>query len=230
MKFIRSSTFLCLLLLVVFTTAHAQREVPAFAEIHETPELTIPNEAKNIRIGGEVRVHVTVDVEGNVKSADLVYGPGPVCKDVSLTDIVALRKAAREAAMHAKFKPARKDGKTVESIGWVRFQVPRTGAGTVEIVEVGNHSRSPLAFANTAINIPKPQYPGAAKVLHATGPVSIKVVVSPDGSVFAAEPISGHPLLRGAAAAAACKATFRPSQLGGKSVMVSGVLTYNFAP
>ena len=99
-----------------------------------------------------------------------------------------------------------------------------------EIVEVGNHSRSPLAFANTAINIPKPQYPGAAKVLHATGPVSIKVVVSPDGSVFAAEPISGHPLLRGAAAAAACKATFRPSQLGGKSVMVSGVLTYNFAP
>jgi len=40
--------------------------------------------------------------------------------------------------------------------------------------------------------------------------------------------VSGHPLLRAAAVAAARGARFSPTKLSGQPVKVSGVITYNF--
>lgn len=81
-----------------------------------------------------------------------------------------------------------------------------------------------------AISLPKPPYPAAAKAVRASGSVSVQVLIDENGSVVSASAVSGHPLLRAAAAAAARQARFSPTKLSGQPVKVSGVITYNFVP
>jgi len=81
-----------------------------------------------------------------------------------------------------------------------------------------------------ATSLPKPAYPPAAKAVRASGSVSVQVLVDETGKVVSANAVSGHPLLRAAAAAAAREARFEPTLLSGKPVKVSGVITYNFVP
>jgi TonB family protein len=78
--------------------------------------------------------------------------------------------------------------------------------------------------------LPKPPYPPAAKAVRASGSVSVQVTVDENGNVTQTEAVSGHPLLRAAAATAAKQARFAPTMLSGQRVKVSGVLTYNFVP
>jgi TonB family protein len=80
-----------------------------------------------------------------------------------------------------------------------------------------------------ATSLPQPAYPPIAKQAHASGAVVVQVVVDEEGNVISATAVSGHPLLRSAAAAAARGAKFPPTKLSGKPVKVSGVITYNFA-
>jgi TonB family protein len=79
-----------------------------------------------------------------------------------------------------------------------------------------------------AISKPEPAFPPTARAVHATGVVTVQVTVDESGNVTAAEAVSGHPLLRAAAEAAARQAKFPPTLLSGKPVKVTGVLTYNF--
>lgn len=79
-----------------------------------------------------------------------------------------------------------------------------------------------------ATSLPKPAYPPAARAVRAEGSVSVQVLVDESGSVVSASAVSGHPLLRPAATAAARGAKFSPTLLSGKPVKVSGVITYNF--
>jgi len=81
-----------------------------------------------------------------------------------------------------------------------------------------------------ATSLPKPPYPPAARAVRASGAVSVQVLINESGSVVSATAVSGHPLLRAAAAAAARQAKFSPTQLSGQPVKVSGVITYNFVP
>ena len=81
-----------------------------------------------------------------------------------------------------------------------------------------------------AISKPDPAYPAMAKATRASGIVTVQVVVDESGSVISATAVSGHPLLRPAAVAAARQARFSVTMLSGKPVSVSGVLTYNFVP
>ncbi len=81
-----------------------------------------------------------------------------------------------------------------------------------------------------ATNLPKPPYPPAARAVRASGAVSVQVLISETGSVVSANAVSGHPLLRPAAVAAARGARFSPTLLSGQPVKVSGVITYNFVP
>lgn len=81
-----------------------------------------------------------------------------------------------------------------------------------------------------AISLPKPPYPPAARAVRASGSVSVQVLISESGSVISASAVSGHPLLRAAAASAARGARFSPTLLTGQPVKVSGVITYNFVP
>jgi outer membrane biosynthesis protein TonB len=82
----------------------------------------------------------------------------------------------------------------------------------------------------TAMSLPKPAYPPAARAVRASGAVSIQVLILEDGTVYAARALSGHPLLRAASEIAACGSRYTPTLLLGQPVKVFGVITYNFVP
>jgi protein TonB len=79
-----------------------------------------------------------------------------------------------------------------------------------------------------AISLPKPQYPPIARQAHASGTVVVQVTIDENGGVISASAVSGHPLLRAVAVAAARGARFSPTKLSGQPVKVTGVITYNF--
>lgn len=79
-----------------------------------------------------------------------------------------------------------------------------------------------------ALRLPKPPYPQLALTARITGVVAVQVLIDESGKVLSAQAISGHPLLRPAAAQAARQALFSPTILGDQPVKVSGVITYNF--
>ncbi|MGE3465890.1 MAG: TonB family protein, partial [Pyrinomonadaceae bacterium] len=64
-----------------------------------------------------------------------------------------------------------------------------------------------------ATSLPRPIYPDAAKAVGAAGAVSVQVLISENGDIISAKALSGHPLLRAAAAAAAREAKFLPFQV-----------------
>ena len=81
-----------------------------------------------------------------------------------------------------------------------------------------------------AIDLPKPEYPAAAKAVRASGAVNVQVTVDEQGKVISASAVSGHPLLRAAAEQAARKAKFSLTKLSGTPVKVTGAIVYNFTP
>jgi protein TonB len=81
----------------------------------------------------------------------------------------------------------------------------------------------------TAINLPPPMYPDAAKRMRTQGVVSVEVILDETGKVVSANASSGPPILREAAVQAALKARFSPTKLSGQPVKVSGVINYKFA-
>jgi len=79
-----------------------------------------------------------------------------------------------------------------------------------------------------ATSLPPPGYPAIAKTAHASGTVTVQVLVDEEGKVVTAHAVSGHPLLQAAAVAAARQARFTPTKLSGQPVKVTGVIVYNF--
>jgi TonB family protein len=74
-----------------------------------------------------------------------------------------------------------------------------------------------------AVEMPKPAYPPTARAVRAAGKVVVNVEVATDGHVEKAEAVSGHPLLKAAAAQAALQAKFKPA-----ASPISGTLEYEF--
>ena len=81
----------------------------------------------------------------------------------------------------------------------------------------------------TAVYLPPPAYPDAAKRMRAQGTVTVDVILDETGKVVAANASSGPAILREAAVQAALKAKFSPTKLSGQPVKVSGVINYKFA-
>jgi TonB family protein len=81
----------------------------------------------------------------------------------------------------------------------------------------------------TALTLPPPVYPDAAKRMRTSGVVSVDVVLDETGKVVSATATSGPTILREAAVQAALKARFSPTKLSGQPVKVSGVINYKFA-
>ena len=79
-----------------------------------------------------------------------------------------------------------------------------------------------------ALSLPLPPYPPEARAANASGSVSVKVLIDEYGNVTSAEAVSGHPLLRSAAVAAAMQARFSQTMLMGEPVKVTGVIIYSF--
>ena len=96
----------------------------------------------------------------------------------------------------------------------------RSGAG--KIVAGG-------MLAGKATSMPPPAYPQIAKAAKAAGAVVVLVVADEEGKVESATAVSGHPLLRASAEAAAKQARFTPMLVAGKPMKMTGTISYNFA-
>jgi protein TonB len=81
----------------------------------------------------------------------------------------------------------------------------------------------------TAVSLPPPLYPDAAKRMRTQGVVAVEVILDEAGKVVSANATSGPQILRDAAVQAALKARFSPTKLSGQPVKVSGVINYRFA-
>lgn len=81
----------------------------------------------------------------------------------------------------------------------------------------------------TALSLPPPMYPEAAKRSRTAGVVTVDVILDETGKVVSATASSGPMMLRDAAVQAALKARFSPTKLSGQPVKVSGVINYKFA-
>ncbi len=90
--------------------------------------------------------------------------------------------------------------------------------------------RKSLGVVNgIAVNLVKPPYPPAAKIVQAAGAVNVQVTIDEKGNVIAANAISGHPLLRQASETAARASKFNPTLLSNQPVKVTGVIVYKFS-
>jgi TonB family protein len=81
----------------------------------------------------------------------------------------------------------------------------------------------------TAVTLPPPIYPEAAKRMRTQGVVQVDVILDETGKVVSANASNGPGILRDAAVQAALKARFSPTKLSGQPVKVSGVINYKFA-
>jgi TonB family protein len=79
-----------------------------------------------------------------------------------------------------------------------------------------------------AIKLPIPAYPPIARAAHAEGSVEVQVLIDVDGQVIAASVLNGHPLLQSTSLQSARNSVFKPTELNGQPVKVTGILRYNF--
>ena len=74
----------------------------------------------------------------------------------------------------------------------------------------------------------QPTYPQMAKAARISGAVVVEITIDVSGTVISASAVSGHPLLKDAAVAAAQQWKFEPTRLDGVPVKVIGTITFNF--
>ncbi len=215
---------------VVVFGADAQKQIdqPPQPTLLSAPQPVYPKAAKDAGIGGRITVRVTVGESGEVLSVGDPTGPTELCKGgTNDPRIQALRDSVVDSLRQAKFAPAMKDGKPVKTTIWLTSTFDAFGTP-----DAGDQKKLVTAGVvnGRAIRLPKPEYPGAARSVRASGAVSVRVLVDEAGKVFTAEAMSGHPLLRSSAINAACSAKFSSTQIDGKPVRVSGIITYFFIP
>src|SRR6266850_449802 len=81
----------------------------------------------------------------------------------------------------------------------------------------------------TAISLPAPMYPDAARRFRISGMVTVEVIVDETGKVISALATTGPAVLREVAAQAALRARFSPTKLSGQPVKVAGLINYKFS-
>jgi protein TonB len=91
-------------------------------------------------------------------------------------------------------------------------------------------AESGAVLRGRAIKKVQPSYPSIARAAGVSGTVQVQVTISEAGHVIEATAISGHSLLRDAAAQAARQWVFDPTKLSGVPVKAQGILTFNFTP
>ena len=107
-------------------------------------------------------------------------------------------------------------------------QPPTTGSNSNSLPGTVSSTISGGIMNDKAINLPEPAYPPAARAVRAAGTVNVQIAVDENGNVISATAVSGHPLLKAAAVAAARGAKFKPALANGKPAKVTGVLVFNF--
>jgi protein TonB len=165
--------------------------------------------------------------------------------DVSRADLVPKEVSAKASDV----PPVRKGVTTMLGSGNSNAIAPMApGAGTGSIISSGptkvdvadappppppkpTPPKAPISggvLNGKAVRLVQPPYPAIARSARAAGQVRVQIVIDENGNVVSAAPVSGHPLLQGAAVAAARASKFTPTKLSGMPVKVSGVIIYNF--
>ncbi|MCA1620317.1 MAG: energy transducer TonB [Acidobacteria bacterium] len=137
--------------------------------------------------------------------------------------------AAQKAEYERQFKEALDAAGTKADLGQQAGPAMVAPTSTVPPTEpVSKSVVSGGVLNGKAVSKPAPEYPEIARAARAQGTVTVQILVDEEGNVVSASAVSGHPLLQQAAVGAARQAKFSPTQLSGRPVKVSGVVTYNF--
>lgn len=186
--------------------------------------------------GNPVKIEVPVEPPDGV---DMTKAGGRIAKDadggvarLNQTGYFSLSGAASQSvSVDASVSVVTKSGKSKR----VRSKSSGSGSGTGSGSGYGSGSGGapPPAAARVtsparSINLPMPEYPAAAKAVGAAGVVTVQVTISAAGPITSAVAISGHPLLRAAAAEAAKRSTFLPDMIGGLARTTNVLISYNF--
>ncbi|HYJ91637.1 MAG TPA: energy transducer TonB [Pyrinomonadaceae bacterium] len=232
MKHISSTIFVTALFLLCAAGALAQSETPKIirggilnGKAVSLPKPEYPAEAKSAGVQGLVQVAIVVDENGFIESAKAVKNDkedSDVSPQVSEAR-AALRAAAEEAALKAKFSPTLLSGNPVKVSGVITYNFRLADDSTENRKSINGGTLN-----GKAIELPNPVYPDDARAAKVSGTVSVKVTVDEGGNVISAEAISGDQMLRWAAVDAARKARFSQTLLNGEPVKIVGIITYNF--
>ncbi len=211
-------------------TANAQESANYSPRLLNIPEANLSGISIDPNISGLITVTVMVNAKGDVTKITNISGPNFVCANNAGSELAKLYDAIRLATQDATFEPSQSNAGVTEYVATVDFNIRpnvdaphNTDANKPKLIKGG-------VVNGKATSLPKPAYPPAAKAVRASGAVSVEIVIDERGQVIRAEPISGHPLLRGESASAACRARFSPTTLSSQPVRVSGVIVYNFVP
>lgn len=241
MKSLFSSTALCVALLAAFAPSATAQNVPRVinggivnGKAISLPKPAYPASAREAGISAVVAVNIIIGENGDVVSASAELNDQRERRDVDGSKLdplpadPTLRDAAEAAARLAEFAPTRLNGEPVQINGRLVYSfVANSGEASIEPPPVPKTVTGGV-LNGRASSLPAPAYPPAAVAVRAQGAVSVQVKIDESGSVIEAAAVSGHPLLRAAAEAAAREAKFAPTLLSGTPIKVSGILTYNF--
>lgn len=143
----------------------------------------------------------------------------------------ALRIYAKHSGVSSPDFERTRDGYSCLGYDTTKYDVFQELNSIWKIVPPGGVIEAPFGsiLNGKAINLPKPDYPQAARERGLAGRVIIKVIVDGTGKVVSATDMcSGPPYLSESSVAAAYKARFSPTMVSGKPVSVYGVIQYNF--
>jgi TonB family protein len=187
-------------------------------------------DAENKQIQGRVVIHLLIDENGNVESAEPVSG-NPI-----LTD------AAIRAMKTWKFKPYFKDGHAVK----VSTKMPFDFAFSDRIKDLPETMPARAAGGNTGSSSPQrislpqgvsrgylihkvtPVYPMSARMNHVQGTVVLRAVIGKDGHIEDLHVVSGPSELTAAAIGAVEQWRYKPFLRDGEPVEVETNITVNF--
>lgn len=123
------------------------------AHLLSAPKVTIPKEAKKGGVSGKISVRVRIDEFGKPTEVADIKGPGAVCSQVVRSDVVAIRIAAKKAAMLGKYVPAKRNGVLEPSSLWITFDFVNANSK-----ESKGATKEEMNYS--AAEVPPPDYKG----------------------------------------------------------------------
>ncbi|MFN0278390.1 MAG: energy transducer TonB [Pyrinomonadaceae bacterium] len=229
---------LSLLFLVIFAVGTMSQTPQADADpvLQGSATYKLPQSAIDAEIDGKVTLSVHVDKTGKPTKAVLVTGLIWPCGKMPTKAMDEISKTLSETVMKLQFSPAIKNNKPIsKDFGLsITLKNPKVNSEPVEKDPTTGKPKAKQITAGVlngkATSLPKPDYPGEAKVIRAGGAVPVQVLFDEAGKVIRAGAVGGHPMLQLPARESACGAKFEPVSLEGKPIKVTGVITYNFVP
>lgn len=214
-------------------------EIPTFPGLELVVEVLAPRGGADQAVALNTRA-MTLSKLGPILSSHLEQTPDKgVCikpaRAASYADVIAVMEGTRLAGAEPLLvlidevtvpRGLPSPSKAPPVIGGVTGGVP--GGVPEGIPDGAVLRRSGGELARSAIRRVEAQTPPMAKTANVSGPVVVEVTVDEGGDVIKARAISGHPLLREAAAEAARGWKFTPVRVSGEPVLVIGTLTFNF--